>query len=242
MRIEWIGHACFRLTAQDGTTVITDPYDESVGIEMIPLKADLITMSHEHHDHNETCMIVGNPVIARGPQLAQVGSMTARAVNSWHDDVQGKKRGFNTVRIFGVDGLKIVHMGDQGCMPSEDVLEAIEDADVMMIPVGGTVFAAQPVSSTAAITAANTIRKRFTRPPLLSVYHFTKNPSRIQPLSVKKPKEYFPFSPVREKAFAFWKDLCYTDIHTRAWWNGRHVGLRSRCLKRAGSSPVARTM
>lgn len=138
MRIEWIGHACFRLTAQDGTTVITDPYDESVGIGMIPLKADLITMSHEHHDHNETCMIVGNPVIARGPQLAQVGSVTARAVNSWHDDVQGKKRGFNTVRIFGVDGLKIVHMGDQGCMPSEDVLEAIEDADVMMIPVGGT--------------------------------------------------------------------------------------------------------
>ena len=138
MRIEWIGHACFRLTAQDGTTVITDPYDESVGIEMIPLRADLITMSHEHHDHNETCMIVGNPVIARGPQLAQVGSVSARAVNSWHDDVQGQKRGFNTVRIFGVDGLKIVHMGDQGCMPSEDVLEAIEDADVMMIPVGGT--------------------------------------------------------------------------------------------------------
>lgn len=138
MRIEWIGHACFRLTAQDGTTVITDPYDESVGIDMIELKADLITMSHEHHDHNETSMIVGDPVIARGPQLASVGSVTARAVNSWHDDAQGKLRGFNTVRIFGVDGLKIVHMGDQGCMPSEDVLEAIEDADVMMIPVGGT--------------------------------------------------------------------------------------------------------
>ena len=67
MKIEWIGHACFRLTAQDGTVVITDPYDESVGIDMIPLKADLITMSHEHHDHNETSMIVGSPVIARGP-------------------------------------------------------------------------------------------------------------------------------------------------------------------------------
>lgn len=138
MRIEWIGHACFKLTAQDGTTVITDPYDESVGIDMIELKADLITMSHEHHDHNETSMIVGDPVIARGPQLASVGSVTARAVNSWHDDAQGKLRGFNTVRIFNMDGLKIVHMGDQGCMPSEDVLEAIEDADVMMIPVGGT--------------------------------------------------------------------------------------------------------
>lgn len=138
MKIEWIGHACFRMTAQDGTVAITDPYDESVGIDMVPLKADLITMSHEHHDHNETRMIVGDPVIARGAQLASVGGVTARAVNSWHDDVQGAKRGANIVRIFGIDGLKIVHMGDQGCMPDEDVLEAISGADVMMIPVGGT--------------------------------------------------------------------------------------------------------
>ena len=138
MRIEWIGHACFKITAQDGTTVITDPYDESVGIEMIPLQADLITMSHGHHDHNETAMIVGNPVIARGPELAGVGSISSRAVNSWHDDAEGALRGANMVRIFTADGLKIVHMGDQGCMPDEDVLEAIAHADVMMIPVGGT--------------------------------------------------------------------------------------------------------
>ncbi len=138
MKIEWIGHACFRLTAQDGTVVITDPYDESVGIEMIPIKADLITMSHEHHDHNETGMIVGNPVIARGGELASVSGITARAVNSWHDDAQGAKRGANFIRIFGVDGLKIVHMGDQGCMPDADVLEEIAGVDVMMIPVGGT--------------------------------------------------------------------------------------------------------
>lgn len=138
MKIEWIGHACFRLTAQDGTVVITDPYDESVGIEMIPIKADLITMSHEHHDHNETGMIVGNPVIARGGGLASVSGITARAVNSWHDDAQGAKRGANFIRIFDVDGLKIVHMGDQGCMPDADVLEEIAGVDVMMIPVGGT--------------------------------------------------------------------------------------------------------
>lgn len=138
MKLEWIGHACFRMTAQDGTVVITDPYDESVGIKMLPLEADLITMSHEHHDHNETCMIVGSPEIARGLELACVGSVTARAVRSYHDDAQGSKRGMNMVRIFLIDGLKVVHMGDQGCMPGEDVLEAIADADVMMIPAGGT--------------------------------------------------------------------------------------------------------
>ena len=138
MKLEWIGHACFQMTAMDGTVVITAPYDASVGIDMIPLKADLITMSHEHHDHNETSMIVGEPLIARGPELAAVGSVTSRAIDSYHDDAQGEKRGRNYIRLFDIDGLKVVHMGDQGCMPREDVIEAIADADVMMIPVGGT--------------------------------------------------------------------------------------------------------
>lgn len=138
MKLEWIGHACFRLTAEDGTAVITDPYDESVGIEMLPLAADLITMSHGHHDHSETRMIAGTPRIVRGTQEAAVGSVRTRAVASFHDDVRGAKRGPNAIRLFDIDGLKVVHMGDQGCMPDEAVLAAIADADVMMIPAGGT--------------------------------------------------------------------------------------------------------
>ena len=119
MKINYIGHACFVLTAKDGTRVITDPYDASVGLAMLPLHADMITMSHEHHDHNCEDMIVGKPVIVHGPELSAVGSVTTRAVRSWHDDAQGEKRGANFIRIFNVDGLKIVHMGDQGCMPDE---------------------------------------------------------------------------------------------------------------------------
>ena len=137
MKITYIGHACFAIEAKDGTRVITDPYDASVGLAMLPLAADMITMSHEHHDHNCEDMIAGKPQIVRGPELAAEGGVTTRAVRSWHDDVQGEKRGANFIRIFGIDGLKVVHMGDQGCMPDEDVMEAIADADVMMVPVGG---------------------------------------------------------------------------------------------------------
>ena len=138
MKITYIGHACFRLEAENGTTVITDPYDPSVGIDMIPLRADMITMSHEHHDHNETSMIEGSPVILHGCESACVGGVTAEAAASYHDDVQGAKRGPNAIRIFCADGLKIVHMGDQGCMPDEGALAAIAGADIMLIPVGGT--------------------------------------------------------------------------------------------------------
>jgi len=83
-------------------------------------------------------MIVGRPVIAHGNEEAAAGSITAKAVSSWHDDVQGAKRGPNTIRIFEIDGMKIVHMGDQGCMPDGAAMQAIEHADIMMIPVGGT--------------------------------------------------------------------------------------------------------
>lgn len=137
MKLTYIGHACFRLTAADGTTVITDPYDASVGCRMMPLCADMITMSHGHHDHCETSMIEGDPVILRGTEWAQVGSVSAAAAASWHDDANGTKRGPNTIRIFTVDGMKIVHMGDQGCMPDEESLAAISHADVLLMPVGG---------------------------------------------------------------------------------------------------------
>lgn len=137
MRIDYIGHACFALTARDGTRVITDPYDASVGLAMLPLAADMITMSHGHHDHCCEDMLTGAPRIVRGTETAAAGSVSTRAVRSWHDDAQGAMRGENCIRIFDIDGLRVVHMGDQGCMPEADVLKAISGADVMMIPVGG---------------------------------------------------------------------------------------------------------
>ena len=137
MKIRYIGHACFEITAEDGACVVTDPYDPSVGLAMLPLHADMVTMSHEHHDHNHEAMIVGAPKILHGMDEGAAGDVAARAVRSFHDHHQGEKRGENFIRIFTVDGLKIVHMGDQGCMPDADVLAAIADADVMMIPVGG---------------------------------------------------------------------------------------------------------
>ena len=137
MKIEWIGHACFRMTAESGTTVVTDPYDESVGIRMMKIPCDMATISHEHHDHNHVAMLEGSPKIFHAVQSGQVGDVSTQAMASYHDDRNGTLRGSSVVRIFNIDGLKVVHMGDQGCMPGEAALDMIMDADVMMIPVGG---------------------------------------------------------------------------------------------------------
>ena len=137
MKLEWIGHACFSMTSANGTKVVTDPYDESVGIRMMKVPCDMATISHEHHDHNHVDMLEGSPKIFHAVQSGQVGDVSTQAMASYHDDRNGTLRGSSVVRVFDIDGLKVVHMGDQGCMPGENVLEMIADADVMMIPVGG---------------------------------------------------------------------------------------------------------
>lgn len=100
MKLEWIGHACFRMTAEDGTVIVTDPYDDSVGIRVPKLAAELVTMSHDHHDHNNLAMIAGRPQVARGEETAQIHGVATRAVGSYHDDRGGALRGRNNVRIF----------------------------------------------------------------------------------------------------------------------------------------------
>ena len=81
MKLEWIGHACFRLTAENGTVIVTDPYDDSVGIRVPKLTADLVTVSHEHHDHNNLDIVEGRPKVAREARAAQVGGVTTQAVS-----------------------------------------------------------------------------------------------------------------------------------------------------------------
>lgn len=177
MRLEWIGHACFKLTMESGVKVFTDPYDASVGITMIPLKADVITMSHDHHDHNETSQIIGEPVILRGDAPLQMGGLKITALCSYHDDAQGAKRGPNFIRVFEAEGLKIVHMGDQGCMPSREILEAIAGADALLVPVGGTY--------TVDAAGAKAIIGRV-------------NPKCVVPMHVKTKRCPYPIAPASE--------------------------------------------
>ena len=59
MKIQYLGHSCFKLTESTGTTVITDPYG-GIGYELPKgLKADAVTVSHDHFDHNNVKAIGG---------------------------------------------------------------------------------------------------------------------------------------------------------------------------------------
>ena len=52
MKLEYLGHACFKITLANGLVWVTDPYDGSVGLARPGVKADVTTLSHGHYDHN----------------------------------------------------------------------------------------------------------------------------------------------------------------------------------------------
>ncbi len=137
MKIKWLAHAAFLITADDGTRIVTDPYETSQGLRYgeINEAADIVTVSHEHGDHNNVKAVKGKPQVVRGD--AEVKGIKFRAIPTAHDDKSGGERGKNTVFCFQVDGIKVCHAGDLGHVLSEAQVSAIGAVDVLLVPVGG---------------------------------------------------------------------------------------------------------
>lgn len=138
MKIQYLGHSCFRLIESTGTTIITDPYKE-IGYELPKgLKADAVTVSHGHFDHNNAGIIGGHPRIIDKEGFYQLPGVGITGIKSYHDDCGGALRGENIIYKFGMDGLEICHLGDLGEECSSELLEMILPVNILLIPVGGT--------------------------------------------------------------------------------------------------------
>ncbi len=137
MKIKYLAHAAFLITSENGTRLLTDPYATSMGIShgAINEMADIVTISHEHGDHNNVAAVKGNPKIIKASQEAN--GINIKAVATAHDDKGGSQRGKNTVFCFSIDGINVCHTGDLGHELTADQVKAIGKVDVLMIPVGG---------------------------------------------------------------------------------------------------------
>jgi L-ascorbate metabolism protein UlaG (beta-lactamase superfamily) len=146
-RLTWFGQSCFLLETAAGTRVLIDPIPKTLGYALpVGLRADLVTISHEHADHDNLAMVTGKPRVIHGLTADKKGwahiderfrDVSVRSVGVYHDDRRGALRGLDTVFIFEVGGLRIAHLGDLGHTLDDDQLEAIGSVDVLLVPVGG---------------------------------------------------------------------------------------------------------
>ena len=154
-----IGHAKFLIELENGMRIVTDPYDKTCGYPVKPVPADVVLVSHGHHDHNAVETIPGTPrVIAEAGEYDLGDGVTVIAVEAFHDDAQGTKRGKTLLFSLHAEGINVIHLGDLGHLPTSAQCDQLAPADVLMVPVGGffTIDAAQ-AKETAYLLSARVI-------------------------------------------------------------------------------------
>ena len=73
VKITWVGQACFYIQTEGGPTVVVDPPAANVGYTLPTMPADVVTVSHNHSDHNFSAgvrgtftLVDGRPATSRG--------------------------------------------------------------------------------------------------------------------------------------------------------------------------------
>lgn len=200
MEIIYLGHSSFKLKGRSAS-VICDPFDSvMVGLKFTSNDADIVTVSHEHADHNQTESVKGIKKIINGPGEYEIMGISILGFASYHDNKKGEERGKNTIYVYEIDGMRIAHLGDLGHGLSEGLVEDLGDIDILLIPVGGeyTIDAEEATAIVREIEPSIVIPMHFAVPglnstnfaKLASVDGFLKevglNVERLPKLTIKK--------------------------------------------------------
>ncbi len=175
MKVKWLGHASFLITSDKGTRIITDPYVVVQGLKYGEVKgpADIVTISHEHSDHNNAASVQGNPQVVK--DSAEAKGMKFKAIPTYHDDSKGSQRGNNNIFCFEADGVKVCHLGDLGHLLTDKQVAEVGKVDVLLMPVGGF----YTIDAATATKVAGQIKPRV-----------------IIPMHFKNERCEFPINPV----------------------------------------------
>lgn len=178
MKLEYIGHACFRLSLDNGFSWVTDPYDGSIGLARPAVGATVTTLSHGHFDHNCVKALDGAGRLLANAGEYDEGDVHFSLIRSYHDEVRGAKRGENLVTICTIQGKRICHMGDIGHQPEGELLDRLRGVDVLMLPIGGT----YTLDAAGAAQAVRAIAPRAVVPMHFKVPHLK--------LAIASPDEF----------------------------------------------------
>lgn len=137
IKVKWFGHAMFMIE-QKTFRIVTDPYSPEIGYPFPDVTASLVSVSHEHYDHNNVEDLKGNPVIVRDIAPLIYGPVSFEGLLTDHDEDGGSERGKNIIFRWHIGGITFAHMGDYGeAELTEEQRLFLEPTDVLMIPVGG---------------------------------------------------------------------------------------------------------
>ncbi len=201
MKVRWLGVASFLITGNNGLKIVMDPYeiDPRGNIKHAPINesADIVTVSHEHGDHNHTAGIQGRPEIIRGNGIRSVKGIEFAGVASFHDNASGAQRGANTIFCFTLDGIRVCHCADLGHTLGDNALQDLGHVDVLIFPTGGppqTIDLPEAVALWDKMKPGVVIPMHFRSPKLLFPQYGTGDLLKLRPDAIQTGKSEIEFT------------------------------------------------
>ena len=185
MEIKFLGHSSFEVRGKE-VTIVTDPFDpKKVGFKFPKIEADIVTVSHEHGDHNYIKGVgglpagrQGEPFLISGPGEYEVQGVRVFGIPAFHDDKKGAERGKVTLYLIELDGLSIVHLSDLGHKLEHDQVEELNQVDILMVPVGGI----YTINAETAAEVVAQLEPKIVVPMHYQVPELTGLPKKLDPV------------------------------------------------------------
>lgn len=175
--VEWLGHASFKISF-GGKVIYIDPYEGEY-----TEKADLILITHSHHDHcdnrkvklvwTEATMIIapadcakmaGGRIKSLKPgEKATIDNITVKAIDAYNmrrfrsPGIPFHPRGLGVGYLIMIGGKTIYHAGDTDFIPE---MKDLRDIYLALLPAGGT----YTMDNTEAAEATLAIRPNYVIP------------------------------------------------------------------------------
>lgn len=137
MEINYLGRSCFKIVGKK-ISVLLDPYDpEIIGLKLSKQEADVVTISHNHKDHNYKEAVKGEYLLLDSPGEYEIKDAEFMGIFAPHDEKNGEERGQVTIFTMDIDDIRICHLSDLGTELTSEQLDKVDGVDILMIPVGG---------------------------------------------------------------------------------------------------------
>lgn len=136
------GGQCFKVTFGD-LTLVFDPVSKKGTLPAVRFGADIALVSRNHTDMNGTEEVSfggKEPFVISGPGEYEKDGVTIQGflTKSEYGLAKGQSEAVNTVYAVSLEGMTLVHLGAlSDPMLSQEAREAIDEIDVLFLPIGG---------------------------------------------------------------------------------------------------------
>ncbi|MBI2638342.1 MBL fold metallo-hydrolase [Candidatus Peregrinibacteria bacterium] len=141
MDIQWHGLSCFTLKGKNGT-LVTDPFDRNAaGLKLPKLNADVVVANSDFDLHHAVKDFGGEVRVFDWPGEYESKGIIIQGISAYdrpREKEEGKKDTAQRVIIYMIliDGFKVCHLSNLGHKLTPEMVEAIGDVDILLIPIG----------------------------------------------------------------------------------------------------------